>query len=94
MDLVWIPRVSHGGTNKVPIKIVYITHAHVSKFFKDEQGDVETSMEWNTHKDLPPQNDIQNPINKKPPWAYLVYIMQCSMVLIFKCLSQRHMTLQ
>jgi hypothetical protein len=41
-----------------------------------------------------PTKGYQYPINKKPFWAYLVYIMQCSMVLIFKCLSQKHMTLQ
>ncbi len=29
VDLVWIPRVGHGGTNKVLMKIGYIAHAYV-----------------------------------------------------------------
>jgi hypothetical protein len=36
MDLVCILKVSHGGTNKVSIKILYITHAHVSKLLEEE----------------------------------------------------------
>jgi hypothetical protein len=51
----------HGNTNKVSIKIAYITHAHVSKFLEGEQGGVKTLVEWNTHKNLPPQKNINTP---------------------------------
>jgi len=53
VDLVWIHGVKHEGENKVSNKIMHITHAHVSKFLEGEQGDVETPMEWNTHKNCP-----------------------------------------
>jgi hypothetical protein len=64
MDLVQIPRVGHGGTNKMLIEIVYITHAYVCGFLEGEQGDVETLLEWNTQK-LAPTKGCKNPINKK-----------------------------
>jgi hypothetical protein len=61
VDLVWIPEVRHGGTNKVLIKIVYIAHAHVLEFLEGKWGDVETPMEWNMHKNVPPREDIKTP---------------------------------
>ncbi len=61
VDLVWTPEVRHGGTNKVSIKIVYIAHAHVREFLEGKWGDVETPMEWNMHKNVPPQKDIKTP---------------------------------
>jgi hypothetical protein len=61
VDLVWIPEVKHGGTNKVSIKIVYIAHAHVCEFLEGKWGDVETLVERNMHQNLPPQKDIKTP---------------------------------
>jgi hypothetical protein len=54
-----------GAQTKVSIEIAYIAHAHVYEFLEGEQGDVETPMEWNTHKNLPPQKDIKTPSIKK-----------------------------
>jgi hypothetical protein len=53
VDLVWIPRVRYGGTNKVLIEIAYIAHERVCEFLEGERSDVETLVEWNTHKNLP-----------------------------------------
>jgi len=65
VDLVWTPRVRHGGTNKVSIEIAYIAHARVCEFLEGDRSDVETLVEWNTHKNLPPQKDIKTPSIKK-----------------------------
>jgi len=60
MDLVWIPRVNHGGTNKMSIKIVYIAHAHVSKFFEDDK--VMWKPQWSgTHTKTYPHKRISIP---------------------------------
>ncbi len=61
VDLVWTPKVKHGGTNKVSIEIVYIAHACVCEFLEGERSDVKTLVEWNTHKNLPLQKDINTP---------------------------------
>ncbi len=61
VDLVWTPKVKYGGTNKVPIKIAYIPHAHVCEFLEGKQGDVQAPVEWNMHKNLPSQKDIKTP---------------------------------
>jgi hypothetical protein len=53
VDLVWTPRVMHGGTNKVSIDIAYITHALVCEFLEGEGGGAKTLVEWNIHKNLP-----------------------------------------
>jgi hypothetical protein len=53
VDLVWTFRVKHGGTNKMSIKIVYITHAHVCEFLEGEQGDAKTLVVCNMHKICP-----------------------------------------
>jgi hypothetical protein len=50
-----------GGTNKMSIKIAYITHACVCEFLEGERNDVETPLEINMHKNLPPQKDIKTP---------------------------------
>jgi hypothetical protein len=34
VDLVWTLEVKHGATNKVPIEITYIPHAHVCEFLE------------------------------------------------------------
>jgi hypothetical protein len=57
--------VKHGGTNKVSIEIAYIAHARVCEFLEGDRSDVETLVEWNTHKNLPPQKDIKTPSIKK-----------------------------
>jgi hypothetical protein len=64
VDLVWIPKVGHGGTNKVLIEIAYIDN--VCEFLEGKSGDVETPMEWNTQK-LALQKDVKTPLIKKPP---------------------------
>jgi len=61
VDLVWTPRARHGGTNKMSIKIAYITHACVCEFLKSEQNNVETPLEINMHKNFPTQKDIKTP---------------------------------
>jgi len=43
------------------IEIAYIAHAHVCEFLEGKWGDVETPMEWNMHKNLPLQKDINTP---------------------------------
>jgi hypothetical protein len=43
------------------IKIVYIAHAHVREFLEGKWSDVETPMEWNMHKNMPPWEDIKTP---------------------------------
>jgi hypothetical protein len=35
------------------------------EFLEGERSDVETLMDWNAHKNLPPQNDIKTPSIKK-----------------------------
>ncbi len=61
MNLVWTSKVRHGGKNKVLIKIAYIAHASVCEFLEGERDYVETLVEWNMHKNLPPQKDIKTP---------------------------------
>jgi len=51
-----------GGTNKMSIEIAYITHACVCDFLEGEQNDVETPLDINMHKNLPPQKDIKTPL--------------------------------
>ncbi len=82
MDLVWTPRVMHGGTNKILIKIAYITHACVCEFLEGEQSDVETLVEWNMHKNLPPRKDIKTPLIKNH-LSHTWYNVMC----IFFCFS-------
>ncbi len=43
------------------IEIAYIAHAHVCEFLEGEQGDAKILVEWNMHKNLPPQKDIKTP---------------------------------
>jgi hypothetical protein len=49
------------------IKIAYIAHASVCEFLEGERDDVETLVEWNMHKNLPPQKERKTPSIKKPP---------------------------
>ncbi len=44
--------------NKVLIEITYIAHAIVWVKLKGKGSYVETLVEWNMHKNLPPQKDI------------------------------------
>jgi hypothetical protein len=46
---------------QVSIKILNITHACVCEFLEGERDDVETPMECNMQKNLPPQKDIKAP---------------------------------
>jgi hypothetical protein len=91
VDLVWIPRVRHGGINKVLIEIAYIAHAHVCEFLEGERSDVETPVGWNTHKNLPPQKDIKIPSIKKHLSHTWYSVMFHVFLLFFKCPSQTHM---
>jgi hypothetical protein len=61
VDLVWTPKARHGGTNKMSIKIAYITHAFVCEFLEGKRNDVETPLEINMHINLAPQKDIKTP---------------------------------
>jgi len=71
MDLVWTSKVKHEGTNKVLIKIAYIAHVGVCEFLEGEQDDVETLVEWNMNKNLPPQKERKTPSIKKTTLAIL-----------------------
>jgi hypothetical protein len=68
--------MKHGGTNKMLIEIAYITHAHVYEFLEGKQGDVETPVEWNTRKNLPPQKDIKTP-SIKNHLSHIWYNVMC-----------------
>ncbi len=37
------------------IEFTYIPYACVLKFLESERGDVQTLVEWNKHKNLPPR---------------------------------------
>ncbi len=43
-----------GSRNKVAIEFTCIPYAYVLKFLESERGDVQTLVEWNKHKNLPP----------------------------------------
>jgi hypothetical protein len=93
VDLVWTPELRHGGTNKVSIEIVYIAHAHVCEFLEGKRGDVETPVEWNMHKNLPPQKDIKTP-SIKNHFGHIWYsVIFHVFFFLFKCSSQTHMIL-
>ncbi len=77
VDLVWIPKVKHGGTNKVSIEIAYVTHARVCEVLEGEWGDAKTLVEWNMHTNLPPQKDIKTPSIKNHLGH--TWLMWCSM---------------
>ncbi len=47
------------------IKIVYATCACVCEFLEGERNDVDTPMECNVQKKLPPQKDIKTPSIKQ-----------------------------
>jgi hypothetical protein len=51
----WCEKVGHGSRNKVAIEFTYIPYACVLKFLESERGDVQTLVEWNKHKNLPPR---------------------------------------
>jgi hypothetical protein len=60
MDLMWNNGIQHGGQSKVSIKITYIPYARDLKFLKDECENMNTPVEWNIHKNLPPQKDVKH----------------------------------
>jgi hypothetical protein len=41
----------------VSIEIAYIPYAHILEFLEGEHGNMNTRVEWNIHKNLPPQKD-------------------------------------
>jgi hypothetical protein len=89
VDLVWTPEMRHGGTNKVSIEIAYIAHA--CEFLEGERGDAKTLVEWNMHKNLPPQKDIKTPSIKNHLNHIWYNVMFHAFHLFFKCPSQTHM---
>jgi hypothetical protein len=70
VDLVWIPKVGHGGPNKALIEIAYIAHTYVCDFLEGDRSDVETLVKWNTQK-LALAKGYKNPINKKTTLSIL-----------------------
>jgi hypothetical protein len=71
VDLVWTPKVRHGGTNKVSIEIAYIAHACVWILRKQTKWCGNPSGMEHAKK-LALTKGYKDPINKKPPWPYLV----------------------
>jgi hypothetical protein len=59
VDLVWKDGFRHGGQNKVAIETAYIPHARVSEFLQEEQGDMQTVIEWNISKNFSLQQDVK-----------------------------------
>ncbi len=60
MDLMWNNGIRHGCQNKVSTKITYIPYARDSEFLEDEHENMNTLVEWNIHKNLPPQKDVKH----------------------------------
>jgi len=73
VDLVWKDGFRHGGQNKVAIEIAYIPHAHVFEFLQREQGDMQTTVEWNISKNLSLQQYVKKTNDKKSLRTYLVW---------------------
>jgi len=65
----------------------------VFEFLEGEWGDAKTLVEWNMHKNLPPQKDIKTPSIKNHLGH--TWLMWCSMhfYFFFKYPSQTHMIL-
>jgi hypothetical protein len=64
MDLMWNIGIWHGGQNKVSIEIAYIPYACVIEFLEGECGNMNTPMELNIHKNLPPKEYVKHPTIK------------------------------
>jgi hypothetical protein len=60
MDLVWSISIWHKGQNKMSTKIVYIQYVRVLEFLEGEHGNMNTLVEWNIHKKIPPQKDVKH----------------------------------
>jgi hypothetical protein len=41
-------------------KIVYIQYVPVLEFLEGEHGNMNTLVEWNIHKKIPPQKDVKH----------------------------------
>jgi hypothetical protein len=55
VDLVWKNGFRHGAQNKVAIE----AQGRISNFLEGEQGDMQTLVEWNKHKNLAPQEKVK-----------------------------------
>jgi len=61
VDLVWVKGERHEGSNKKSIDVVYIPYARFQDFLQGKQGNLNTPMEWNIHKNMHAQKDVKNP---------------------------------
>ncbi len=61
VHLVWVKGKRHERSNKKSINVGSIPYTCVQDLLEGEWGNLHTPMEWNIHKNMPAQKDVQNP---------------------------------